>query len=236
MKIHEANKKGYKHKNLIFWLAMIESLSRPIEPEDVVLDLGCGSGLFLQLLYEENIYRQGIGIDSNAEAIEEASKNLQKRCGAPVSYLKSTPEEFLLNRQPESIDIIFCQEVLWMNQQLEPIAETIFKLLKPGGRCYLTVGNHPENPAWMIRRTRLKGCDNVPYSHLLDEIAEVFSKTGFAVGMRRMPLDGFIMFHPEETAQNVGSFSKLVSSSYEHKMLFYFGKTGQVEKSKNIYD
>lgn len=236
MKIYEANQRGYKHKNLIFWLAMIESLSRPIERDDAILDFGCGSGLFLQLLYECGQYGQGFGIDTDAGAIEDAIRNLDQHGSFPITYQQATPQNILRRLQPAFFDMIFCQEVLWMNQQLRPIADTLFQLLKPGGSCYCTVGCHADNPLWPFRKDRLESQGHEPHTHYLDEIAQVFSAAGFVVGMRRLPLDGFIMFHPQATALNAGSFSKLVSTTYEHKMLFYFGKTDQIGKPESIHD
>lgn len=236
MKLHEFSQLGYKHKNLTFWLAMIESLSQPIEKNDVVLDFGCGSGLFLQLLYESSPYAHGYGIDIEAGAIKNAVEHLGKREAFPITYRQTTPEDLLKQLRPKFFDIIFCQEVFWMNQQLRPIADTLFQLLKPGGRCYCTVGCHSENPLWLYRKLRMDAEGYESHTHHLDEIAHVFSAAGFAVGMRRLPLDGFIMFHPETTTLNTGSFSKLVSTSYEHKMLFYFGKTEQVGTSESIHD
>lgn len=236
MKIYEASQRGYKHKNLIFWLAMIESLSRPINRDDTVLDFGCGSGLFLQLLYECSQYGRGYGIDTDVEAIEDALRGFDPDRVFPITYLQTTPEDLLTQLQPEFFDVIFCQEVLWMNSHIRSIADSLFQLLKPGGRCYCTVGCHAENPLWSFRKERMKteGCES--HTHHLDEIAREFSAAGFAVGMRRLPLDGFIMFHPQATTLNSGSFSKLVSTTYEHKMLFYFGKTEPVGKPEGIYD
>jgi SAM-dependent methyltransferase len=236
MKIYEASQRGYKHKNLIFWLAMIKSLSRPLGRDDVILDFGCGSGLFLQLLYESSQYGHGYGIDLDASAIADANAHLKQRDGFPILYRKISLVDVLQQQPLIKFDAIFCQEVFWMNEDLYSIACTLHALLKPGGRCYCTVGCHAENPLWSFRKDRLEveGCE--PYTHHLDEIARIFSAAGFAVGMRRLPLDGFIMFHPDATILNAGSFSKLVATTYDHKMLFYFGKTEQVAKPENIHD
>lgn len=236
MKLYEANQRGYKHKNLIFWIAMINSLSRPLDKEDIVLDLGCGSGLFLQLLFECSQYGRGVGIDFDSSAIAQANQYLQQRNRIPVSYIQTTPSG-LLNTHPElRFDVIFCQEIFWMNEDLAPLSDTLFSLLKTGGRCYCTIGCHAENPTWVARQKKIHSEGIKSFSHRLDDIAHTFSKAGFAVGLRRLPLDGFMMFHPQATELNSGSFEKLVSSTYENKMLFYFGKEEEVVGPKNIYD
>ncbi len=236
MELYEASQRGYKHKNLIFWMAMIKSLSRPLDKEDVVLDFGCGSGLFLQLLYEYTPYGSGYGIDLDAKAIAQANQYLQACTGFPITYLQTSAEKLQQILPALYFDVIFCQEVFWMNEDLVPVAKSLFDLLKPGGRCYCTVGCHAENPVWPFRQSRLLDEGLKPHTHRLDDIAHTFSSVGFTVGMRRLPLDGFVMFHPQATALNAGSFSQLVSSTYDHKMLFYFGKTEQVAKPENIHD
>lgn len=236
MELYEASQRGYKHKNLIFWMAMIKSLSRPLDKEDVVLDFGCGSGLFLQLLYEYTPYGNGYGIDIDASAIYQANKYLQQRTGFPIAYLQTSAEKLQQILPALHFDVIFCQEVFWMNEDLMPIAKSLFSLLTPGGQCYCTIGCHAENPVWPFRQNRLLDEGLKPHTHHLDDIARTFSSVGFTVGMRRLPLDGFVMFHPQATGLNAGSFAQLVSSTYDHKMLFYFSKTEQVVEPENIHD
>jgi SAM-dependent methyltransferase len=236
MKLHEFSQLGYKNKNLTFWLAMIESSSLPIEKNDVVLDFGRGSGIFLQLLYEYSPYSHGYGIDIDAGAIKNAVEHLGKRKDFPFTYQQTTPEDLLKLLRPDLFDIILCQEVFWMNKQFSLIADTLFQLLKPRGSCCCTVGCHSENPQWLYGKLRMDAEGYESHTNHLDEIAHVFSAAGFSVGMRRLPLDGFIMFHPETTTLNTGSLPKLVSTSYEHKMLFYFGKTERVGASESIHD
>ena len=69
MDIFEAASRGYKHKNLLFWAGMLRSLAAPINRTDLVLDFGCGHGLFLQLLYEFHPYAEGVGMDRDWESI-----------------------------------------------------------------------------------------------------------------------------------------------------------------------
>lgn len=236
MELYEASQRGYKHKNLIFWMAMIKSLSRPLDKEDVVLDFGCGSGLFLQLLYEYTPYGSGYGIDLDANAIAQANQYLQQCTGFPITYLQTSAEKLQQILPALYFDVIFCQEVFWMNEDLMPLAKSLFALLKAGGRCYCTIGCHAENPVWPFRQNRLLDEGLKPHTHHLDDIARTFSSVGFTVGMRRLPLDGFVMFHPQATELNAGSFAQLVSSTYDHKMLLYFGKTEQVAEPENIHD
>lgn len=134
MEIFEAASRGYKHKNLLFWVGMLRSLAAPINPTDRVLDFGCGHGLFLQLLYEFYPYADGVGIDRDFESINRARVLLSEReADWPIHYLHSDAvQSSSLN---EAFDHIFCQEILWMNADLQALAKELFSMLKPGGRC-----------------------------------------------------------------------------------------------------
>lgn len=89
----------------------------------------------------------------------------------------------------------------------------------------MTVGCHDENPMWIYRKNMMKQENIMTYTHSLDEIAQAFSNAGFVVGMRRLPLDGFVMFNPNKKESDGYSFSRLVKTTYENKMLFYFEKS-----------
>lgn len=233
MDINEANRRGYKHKNLIFWLGIIDAMAMPISPQEHVLDFGCGHGLFLQLLFEINSYSKGVGIDIDEKSIDLA-KSYQVERGEkfPIEYFLAN--NFSDEKYKENFDVIFCQEVFWMNNDLSAIAKRFYKLLKPGGRCYCTMGSHTRNPLWSHRRTLMESQGIQTNTYDLDDVAVIFSDAGFSVGMRRMPIQGFIMYHPESTKIQSRSFSELVSSTCEHKMLFYFGKNEEVQKSERL--
>lgn len=68
----------------------------------------------------------------------------------------------------------------------------------------------------------------------IDQVAEAFSGVGFAVGVRRLPIEGFIMYHPETTPVESRSLSELVQTTSECKMLFYFGKHEPVARPSRL--
>lgn len=233
MEAFEASLRGYKHKNLIFWLGMLKSIVKPITKEHLILDYGCGQGLFLQLLYENYPYKKGIGFDRDKNSIDTAKTFLYERHEDwPIKYFDNDsfiPEDF-----QGVFDYIFCQEILWMNNDIEKLANEIYSLLKPNGCCYCTIGSHDQNPLWNFRKEKMEKEGMVTNTWNINEIAKIFSASGFAVGMRRLPIDGFIMYHPEFTEEHSNSFYELVKTSYENKMLFYFGKGDNVIKPKTL--
>ena len=233
MNIFEASQRGYKHKNLIFWMGILKSLTAPIRSDETVLDFGCGYGMFLQLLYETYRFKYAVGVDVDVESIEIANQFYSERqIDWPIKYM--VPNMFEANSRHEEFDLIFSQEVFWMNQDLHAIAKLFYKMLKPGGRCYCTIGSHNRNPLWSHRKELMESQGIETNTHDIDNIAAVFTQAGFAVGMRRLPIDGYIMYHPEATTTNSRSFAELVSTTHEQKMLFYFGKHQPVGRAARL--
>lgn len=226
MKPFEVYQQGYQHKNLIFWVAMLNAVVDPVAKSHHILDFGCGQGVFLRLLYDYFPYETGFGIDVDQNCINYAKQQLSKQKKSyPIHYL--TNDNFDFEIYQDYFDIIFCQEILWCNEDITEVAKTLYGLLKPNGQCYMTVGCHSENPMWIYRKNMMKEENIATYTHHLDEIAQIFSDVGFVVGMRRLPLDGFVMFNPNKKVSDTYSFSKLVKTTYENKMLFYFEKSSR---------
>jgi SAM-dependent methyltransferase len=223
MRQAEAVRRGYRHKNLLFWLGMIDALMDPVLPCHHVIDWGCGHGLFLQLLYEIAPYRSAVGVDRDRESLKIARDGLgQKHPEWPIRYLAVEEHESL--PKGERADIIFCQEILWMNADLPALANRFYRHLKDEGCIYATMGSHTHNPLWGFRKMKMEDEGIPTCSYTIDEVAQVFAGAGFAVGLRRLPVDGFLMYHPEATPANSRSLYELVQTTSECKMLFYFGK------------
>ncbi|KOR28981.1 hypothetical protein TI04_09720 [Achromatium sp. WMS2] len=233
MNAFEAGNRGYKHKNLLFWLGMVSSLVTSIKREDRILDLGCGYGLFLPLLYEIYPFHRGVGIDFDIESINIARRNLADRgVNWPIEYFHS--DEIQNQMLTESFDVIFGQEIIWWNNDLDQLAKKVFQLLKQNGKGYFTMGSHPEHPHWEKRRQQMLTNGIKSYTWSIDEVAEAFTKAGFSVGLRRLPIDGFFMYHPKATIESAGSLYSLVQTTTECKMLFYFGKHEPVRQTHTI--
>lgn len=216
--LYDAYDIGIEGGNITFWSAMIREVIPPNTRKEVVLDYGCGEGGFLRLLNQMRPFASGLGVDIDCPAIEKAKRNV--RDGEPIKYdnpsaLEGTKEHF---------DFVFSQELFWMIEDLSGLAKTLYSVLKDKGEYYATMGCHIENPLWPHRRRLLKDEGVETFDYSLDEVADIFYSAGFEVGLKRLPVDYFNIFHPKFTRDRAQSLSRLVDTTYENKMLFYFRK------------
>lgn len=112
------------------WTVLVDRLRS--ENAQSLLEIGCGSGQFAQLLHRDLAIKY-TGLDISAEAIGQArSKNMDGFRFEVADALK-TP---LLN---EPYDSVVCTEVLeHIEQDIELLAR-----IRPGSRCLCTVPNFP---------------------------------------------------------------------------------------------
>ncbi len=219
--LYDAYKIGIENGNITFWTAMVNEVIPPHTGQEVVLDYGCGDGQFLRLLHNMRPFASGLGIDVDAKLIETARGN--KREGEPIEYGMPAALEGVRQR----FDLAFSQEVFWMVEDLDELARTMYRVLKDKAEYYATMGCHIENPLWPHRRRVLQSEGYRVFDYSLDEVADTFYRAGFEVGLKRLPVEYFNLFHPEFTRRRAQSLSRLVETTHEHKMLFYFRRDAE---------
>jgi 2-polyprenyl-3-methyl-5-hydroxy-6-metoxy-1,4-benzoquinol methylase len=134
-----------KNKIQRFWhqtkKTSIDSLCPPIA-SDFVLDVGCGSGVISSYLAKK-YNAKVVGIDGNQDAIDFAKKNFPE-----VSFQCSlVDDDFSLMTE---VDSIYCLELIEHihENQANILLNNFFRLLKPGGRLFLTTPNYKS--AWPL--------------------------------------------------------------------------------------
>lgn len=96
-----------------------------------VLDVGCGTGLLLQMMSGEvGDSGQITGLDLSADMLEIA----KQRCGelANVRLLQGSADE--LEFEADYFDVVACTQTLLYVEQVEQALREISRVLKPGGR------------------------------------------------------------------------------------------------------
>lgn len=189
-----------------------------------ILDFGCGDGKFLHLYKMIDEFKNGYGIELSEELIKQANSLKAEN----MNYEKYSIDFF--NNKKEYFDIVYSQEVLYTIEDLKSHAMEIFNIVKPDGYYFATMGSHIQNPLWAHRRDIIREDYNSGKSHYyaydysLDEVAKIFHGVGFEVGIKRLPLEYFMVYGDSITREFSNSLYDLVKTSEEEKMLFLFWK------------
>jgi len=220
--ISQAHKKIGLDGNLPFWISMIKESQKVLKPNKrkSVLDFGCGDGKFLQLFDLMDDLDIGLGLELNKDLIKKAK---QKNNNNSIQYKHY--KENIIKKYDAYFDAVYSQEVIYTIKDLKSHAQEIFDSLKNGGFYFSTMGSHIDNPLWSKRRKIIREEEKYyAYDYSIEEIAEVFYSVGFEVGIKRLPVEYFLVYHPKMTKEFSNSLLDLVNTTYENKMLFSFWK------------
>lgn len=208
------------HSNLPFWISMIKASQMVMPPETskVVLDFGCGEGKFLPVFDLMDDLKAGVGFEVDEKLLSSAKETA---INSKISYAHYDE----LSKYENYFDVAYSQEALYTLPDLKKHAQEIFNCLKKGGYYFATMGSHIQNPLWSHRRDIIRREETYPVcDYSLEEVANIFFDVGFEVGLKRLPVEYFIIYHPEITKSFSKSYLDLVNSTYENKMLFLFWK------------
>ena len=208
--------------NHVFWISMIKESQKILQPNSgkSVLDFGCGNGKFLQLFDLMDNLKDGLGLELDNELIKTANENNQN---SSIDY--KVYRNRILDNYNEYFDVVYSQEVLYTLKDLKNHAEEIFNSLKKGGFYFATMGSHIQNPLWSKRRELIRAEEKYyAYDYSLDEVANIFYEVGFRVGLKRLPLEYFMIYDKLLTSTFSNSLLDLVETTEENKMLFSFWK------------
>lgn len=220
--ISQAHEKIGLDGNLPFWISMIKESQKVLKPnkKNRVLDFGCGDGKFLQLFELMDDLDSGLGLELNKGLIKKAQ---QRNNNSSIQYKHY--KENIIKKYDKYFDAAYSQEVIYTIKNLKSHAQEIFNSLKDGGFYFSTMGSHIDNPLWSKRRKIIREEEKYyAYDYSIEEVAEVFYSVGFEVGIKRLPVEYFLVYHPEITKEFSNSLLDLVNTTYENKMLFSFWK------------
>jgi len=100
-----------------------------INPDDAVIDFGCGPGYFLIPLAK--VARRAIGVDVSSRMLEKASRKAKKK-GVSVELLQSDGTGIRL--EDSSVDLIFLNHVFHEVDDKPRVLGEFHRILKPLGR------------------------------------------------------------------------------------------------------
>lgn len=133
---HESRVKGGRLFNEFLEMpATLAFISQDLTGK-IVLDAGCGSGI-----YAREMAKRGasvIGIDISDTMIEIASSETPSELN--ISY--HVGNLYQLDLETDSIDFIICNYVLENIQNIAEVFAEFYRVLKPGGQCLYSI-SHP---------------------------------------------------------------------------------------------
>jgi ubiquinone/menaquinone biosynthesis C-methylase UbiE len=114
----------------------------PVEPGDVVLDLGCGSGYAGRALRETKGAGRVYGLDGAPEMARNARSYTDDES---VAYLVGDFDE--LPFADDSIDHVFSMEAFYYAADPHHALAEVARVLRPGGTFFCAVNYYEENEA-----------------------------------------------------------------------------------------
>ena len=165
------------------WKAMLNTIDIDLAGRRV-LDAGCNRGGFLRPLVDTSGIAEGYGYDPAPGAISDARRLAGDR---PLSFevADTVPDGW------DDFDVAFSHEVLYLLQDLEAHAASLFAALRPGAAYFAVMGVHEGSPmmsAWHAESAVELG---LPRLYGLDEVTDAFEDAGFSASVASLKL-GFV--------------------------------------------
>lgn len=115
------------------------------------LDIGCSSGVITNYLAPK--FKKIIGVDTDSTAVAKASGNCIAYDGKRLPFFNNV------------FDVVICNQVFGYTQDPEGLALEIYRVLKPGGKCLLSLRN---------KYSFIEGQSGLPLIHFLpNKIAKI---------------------------------------------------------------
>ncbi|MFQ3293710.1 MAG: ubiquinone/menaquinone biosynthesis C-methylase UbiE [Halobacteriales archaeon] len=174
------------------WHTAKEVLARmPVEPEDVVLDLGSGSGYAVRALRAKAGASRAYGLDASPEMAGKASG----ATGDPkVGFVAGTFTA--LPFADDSIDNAFSMEAFYYAADPIEALQELRRVLRPGGTFHCAVNYFEENP-YSHDWSEYIAVDMTLWSR--SEYREAFREAGFHVASQDNVPDLEIDIPPKDT-------------------------------------
>lgn len=158
------------------------NIDKLVKPNDVVLDIGCGSGRYLKALQEKIPKIQLYGIDISANTINNYTKNIVEAELEIGDFAVENPWE------EDKFNLIYSITVLEYIPffRLNKFLENIYNALKFGGKIYIQFPNG---------KNILELLKNLNYTHYpVDYVEKKLKQTGFKIMESRVDKNCFGAF------------------------------------------
>ena len=107
--------------------------------EKTILDLGCGTGKFLECFFREKNWERAVGLDFSSEMLKIAKKKTQNQ----INWVSS--DFHFLPFKNKSFDLVVSAFTLRSVENIEKFLEEISNVIKKGGRVAFLSLTRPKN-------------------------------------------------------------------------------------------
>jgi ubiquinone/menaquinone biosynthesis C-methylase UbiE len=118
-----------------------------IQQGDRILELGCGAGYAIKLIFEKNLAEEIVGLDISPTIIRSA--RIRNKKAINEKRVKLVKANF--NKLPfhnENFNTVFSIQTIYFWTDIAAILSEIFRVLKPNGVIILTFSDGKENETW----------------------------------------------------------------------------------------
>ncbi len=110
--------------------------------EERLLDLGTGTGKFLELFLEAKSWKRLAGLDFSSRMLQGAREILPDEVALVSGDFEALPF------QPQTFDLVISSFTLRSIREMEVFLKGVFDLLADGGKAAFLCLTRPENPFW----------------------------------------------------------------------------------------
>lgn len=160
--------------------AKIQKIKSYLSPDNVVLDIGCGTGT--QCFDLAGDIKQATGIDISKKLLAIAEQRKAERKLNNVEFIKTSLFDELF--QPESLDVVTAFYVLHFFEDIDAIFKRVHELLKYDGLFIFETACMGEQNKFMSRLFRLLGRFGfLPLINMLTykQLEQALDKAGFSL-------------------------------------------------------
>lgn len=210
--------------NQEFWRSLLGHIRAEVREEEVrcILDIGCHRGGLLDLLARQLRPERLLGLEPLASAREQAMFRLKGRAPS-VQILDSARWSAI---PAAGVDLATCHEVLHLVGDLDAFMASLARVMRPGGRAFVVLGCHPENPMWQRWKPQVARLGHEVFDHFPMDVLGAASAAGFHTSVRPLRRDGWVIYDPRTAEYQYPTVTDMFDHQYRHKLLFRLVRRG----------
>lgn len=206
--------------NSVFWDSLIGHIREDCgdTPPSSILDIGCHYGGLLSRLITAWKPQRAWGIEPLASARTRAVARLTGRA-SEVRILDTSDWPSVPGA---AFELVTSHEVLYLVPDVRSFMESIRRVLSRGGRAYLVLGCHAENPVWADWKPYIEALGHRVYDHRPMDIMAAGAAFGLLPALRPLRDTGWVTHDPLLSELTFPSAGAMLDHHFKYKLLFRF--------------